>query len=242
MLVIPLFPFSFWKLYCMLSSTNLSCPFLVFIGKKPSITCQQGIDQFLPPTGSLPFFLLPHPVEIFKMLLLAPFPLLSACLVPRSFSTFSCRLAIGPCSPAMASSFLHLPCPQSDPFIAWFSSFLGHFPVRGNSVDPCIFSLLGRWHGILCSFLANELCVSSLTLFSFRAACSFGKLIRLFPLIVEFGNLPRLCLHVCFFPSFLPGIQRTLSNPIFLQTTEMLLSRLRVIAAPPFVAFFLLGL
>lgn len=42
---------------------------------------------------------------------------------------------------------------------------------------------------------------------------SFGKLVRVFPLIMEFRNLPRLCLTACFFPSFLPGTQRILSNP-----------------------------
>lgn len=61
------FAFSFWKLYCMLPSTVLTFPFLVFIKYKPtnqqkkplSIICQQSTNQFLPPRVS--FFLLPSP-------------------------------------------------------------------------------------------------------------------------------------------------------------------------------------
>lgn len=68
---------------------------------------------------------------------------------------------------------------------------------------------------MLCSSLANEMCRCSLTFFSFRVACSFGKLVWLFPLIVEFRSLPRLCLHVCFFPSFLPGIHEPFQTPSF---------------------------
>lgn len=51
----------------------LSCPFLVFIGEKRSITCQQGIDQFLPPPPS-PSPFSPTPWRYLKCFCWLPFP------------------------------------------------------------------------------------------------------------------------------------------------------------------------
>ena len=76
------FAFSFWKLYCMLPSTVLTLPFLVFIKYKQT---NQQKNHFLLYVNKVPinsshpgslfsFFLLPHPIRNILNAFAGPFP------------------------------------------------------------------------------------------------------------------------------------------------------------------------
>ena len=74
------FAFSFWKLYYMLPSMELTFPFLVFIKNKQtkplSMMCQRTINQFLPPRVSFSFPS-PPPNRKYLKCFCWPFPLSS---------------------------------------------------------------------------------------------------------------------------------------------------------------------
>lgn len=123
----------------------------------------------------------------------------------------------------------HFPCFPGGPGRFWTSVSLLFGICEGH---------LG-WHRMLFSFLTLRMrCVVSV----WSLVLSFGKLLRVFLLIMEFRNLPRLCLDVWFFPSFLPGTPRALSNPSLSSNHGKFLSRFKIMASLPCVAFFLLGL
>lgn len=104
----------------------------------------------------------------------------------------------------------------------WVLYYLIRFLSRAFSTGPrdslWTFELLFRvceghldWQRMLFSSLTLHTCGFRPTLL--KLGLSSRKLVRVFPLIAEFRNLPRLCLDVWFFPSFLPGTPWVLSNP-----------------------------